>query len=128
MANQNALGVLSELVTLPANTFTAFPSAVTPATKLVTVTMFSTVGGLLVAAVNNHKLGYVNVALALAVVELRFAVYEVPVTLAGRVNVVETLTVLVVAVLFLCIGSVNVNVPLAVALLVVPPTAVTLLA
>ena len=59
-----------------------------------------------------QKLGYENVADTFEVVDDCVSVYDEPVTFTGLVKVVVFEIVRVVPVLFLCIGSVNVKVPL----------------
>jgi hypothetical protein len=104
----------------PLIVFDPSPRVVTLDEKLLPVIMSDAVGGDGVPIVNIQKLGYLNVAFTLFDA-LRLAVYAVPVTLAGRLNVVNVVTVRVVVTLSLCTGVVNVNIPPPVVLLTCPP-------
>jgi hypothetical protein len=126
-ANQNALGFGSVLfIACVVSALTWSPRTVTPLSTPVPLIISALVGTVATLAVHNQYDGYVNDADALEVfVGPRVAVYEVPVTATGLVNVVVRVVYLDVAVLSLCIGVVNVNVPEPVPLLTVPPVAVT---
>jgi hypothetical protein len=119
-ANQNPFGLPLVLLIKVLSVFALSPRIVTLDEKLEPLIISVTVGGDGVPIVNNQKLGYRNIEVTL-VVAVNVVAYAVPVTLIGRLNVVNVLTLRGILVLSLCIGVVNVKIPPPLILLICPP-------